>query len=123
MASIAMTEQTPKTIPSTVSRERKRCSQRLFTPRRIVRLSCARESPRITRMEADFISLADIAFNLAVAQPEGAARVVGHAGIVGDEDQRLAGLVQFVEKLHDLSAGSGVEIAGGLVRKDDQRII
>src|SRR6187397_264451 len=120
MASIAITEQTPKTIPNTVSNERRRCSQRLFTPRRIVRLSCASERPRTTRTEMPGDLSAGIAFNLAVAQADGAARVVGHVGVVGDKDERLALFVQFVEELHDFRARSRIEIAGGFIGKDDE---
>src|SRR6267143_6610874 len=123
MASIAITEQTPNTIPSTVSSDRRRCSQRLFTPRRIVRLNCARESPRIETVGMLVDLSADIAFDLAVAQADGAAGGVGNVGVVRNKDERFALRVQFVEELHDLGAGNRVEIAGRFVGEDDERVV
>src|SRR5438093_480295 len=38
-----------------------------------------------------------------------------------DEHDRAAGAVQVVETLHDLGARHGVEVAGGLVGKDEGR--
>src|SRR6266567_1595764 len=123
MASMAITEHTPNTMPSTVSKDRRRCSQRLFTPRRMVRLSCARESPRSKTTGMRVGLSAGIAFDLAVAQPDGAARVVGHVGVVGDQDEGFALRVECVEELHDLGPGRGVEVAGGFVREDNERVI
>src|SRR5437016_6337187 len=45
MANMAMTEQTPKTMPRTVSKERRRWSQRLRMPRRMARWRRVREKP------------------------------------------------------------------------------
>src|SRR5881628_3715613 len=56
MASIAITEQTPKTMPSTVKSERNRCSDRLLMPSRTVRLRRRIDGPRITRRDADDLS-------------------------------------------------------------------
>src|SRR5439155_6984792 len=53
MASIAMTEQTPNTMPSAVRSERSLWSQRLLTPRRTVRLSRSNHGPRITPIDAN----------------------------------------------------------------------
>src|SRR5437867_2307174 len=86
----------PSPMASTVSKDRSRCSQRLLTPSRMVRLSCARESPRSKTTGMRVGLSAGIAFDLAVAQPDGAARVVGHVGVVGDQDEGFALRVECV---------------------------
>ena len=48
-------------------------------------------------------------------------RVLGDVGLVGDQHDGVAPGVQCVEERHDLDAGLGVEVAGGLVGEDDGR--
>jgi hypothetical protein len=47
-----------------------------------------------------------------------AARARAEAGVVGDDDQGDAALVEFFEQTHDLLAGGAIEVAGGLVGED-----
>src|ERR1044072_3884373 len=98
MASMAMTEQTPKTMPSAVSSERRRCSHRLLMPRRTVRCSRLADSPPSAAVSSEWDLSAKIAFKLSVAQADGAVRAFAHAGIVGDEDQGFALFVQLIEQ-------------------------
>jgi hypothetical protein len=57
--------------------------------------------------------------DLAVADVDYAVGILGDVGLVGDEDDGVAGGVEGVKEGHDLDAGLGVEIAGGLVGEDD----
>ena len=43
--------------------------------------------------------------------------------VVGDDDQRLPGLVQALEEPEDVQGGGAVEVAGRLVGEDDQRFV
>ena len=61
----------------------------------------------------------DIRGNGAVLDMNHAVSVFGNIGLVGDEDDGVAARVQFVEEAHDLVAGLGVEVTGGLVGEDD----
>src|SRR5271155_3157675 len=55
----------------------------------------------------------------AVADGDDAVGVFGDVGLVGDDDDGVAVGVELVEEGHDLVAGLGVEVAGGLVGEDD----
>ncbi len=55
----------------------------------------------------------------AVADGDDAVGVLGDVGLVGDEDDGVALGVEIVEEGHDLVAGLGVEVSGGLVGEDD----
>src|SRR5207247_1376596 len=68
-------------------------------------------------------SLPDIAFDLAVAQTNGAVRVPRDTFVVRHQDDRFALFVQVVEDFQDFNARRGVEITGRLVGEDDQRIV
>ena len=57
--------------------------------------------------------------DLAVADVDDAVGVLGDVGLVGDEDDGVALGVKSVKEGHDLDAGFGVEVAGGLVGEDD----
>jgi hypothetical protein len=59
----------------------------------------------------------------AVADGDDAVGVFGDVGLVGDEDDGVALGVEFVEEGHDLVAGLGVEVAGGLVGEDDGGLV
>src|SRR5256885_10237092 len=115
MASMAMTEQTPKTIPSTVRRERSLWSQRLLMPRRTARLRRVRVRPpmgakgwgagsgigqhrRVVEGMCDhsglcfavtgsgWLSGTDVAIDLAVAQADGAVGVARDVFVMSHED-------------------------------------
>jgi hypothetical protein len=59
----------------------------------------------------------------AVAQDDAAAGIVGEHGVVGDEDEGGAfDAVEFEQKLENVSAVGGVEVAGGLVGEHDGRV-
>ena len=78
MASIAITEQTPNTMPSMVSNERRRCSQRLLKPRRIVRRSCEMEKLWITGSETNSWEASDNQHpTLNIQRPTSKARRIG----------------------------------------------
>ena len=49
--------------------------------------------------------------------------MVGDVLLVGDHDDRLAGVVQLAQHFHDLLAGGRVEVAGRLVGQDDVGIV
>jgi hypothetical protein len=49
--------------------------------------------------------------------------VFGDVGLVGDEDDGVALGLEIVEEGHDLDAGLGVEVAGGLVGEDDGGVV
>ena len=61
--------------------------------------------------------------DLAVADVDDAMSVFGDVGLVGDEHDGVALGVERVEEGHDLDAGFGVEVAGGLVGEDDGRAV
>ena len=45
--------------------------------------------------------------------------LVRHLGVVGDEHDGVPRLPQALDDVHDLLAGGGVQVAGGLIRQDD----
>ena len=60
----------------------------------------------------------------AVADPDDAAGVRGHRGVVGHQDDRQAVLaVELPEEGEDLLAGLGVEVAGGLVGDQERAAV
>ena len=59
----------------------------------------------------------------AVADGDDAVGVLGDVGLVGDEDDGVALGVEIVEEGHDLVAGLGVEVSGGLVGEDDGGVV
>src|SRR5439155_23731662 len=68
-------------------------------------------------------SRADIAFDLAVAQANGATGVARNILVVRHQDDGFALRVQVVEDPEDFEAGGRIEVAGRFVRQDDQRVI
>ena len=52
-----------------------------------------------------------------------AAHVVDHLAVVGDDDDRRAGLVDPVEQLHHADRGDRVEVAAGLVGEQQRRVV
>jgi hypothetical protein len=62
--------------------------------------------------------------DLAVADGDGTVRrACGDLGLVRDEDDGVAGVVQPLEERHDLDAGLRVEVAGRLVGQQDRRVV
>src|SRR6185295_2893598 len=104
IASIAMTEQTPNTMPNTVSSERSRWSQRLFKPSRTLRLSRVNVDPRPAWTLRVTCLSADIAFNLAVAKADGPPRVERDVFVVGHQNDRFSLMMQVVEHSQNLLA-------------------
>src|SRR5207302_2600819 len=60
-----------------------------------------------------------IAGDYAVTDGNDAVGVLGDVGLVGDDDDGIATVMKIVEEGHDLVAGFGVEVSGGLVGEDD----
>src|SRR5207249_396378 len=58
----------------------------------------------------------------AVAQADQAPGPAGQGLVVGDEDDRPPLGIQAVEELRDLLTGRGVEVAGGLVGQQGERL-
>src|SRR6266446_4560915 len=106
MATTAITEDTPMRIPSTVRNERS-----LFARRE--------ESAIVTASFKGISSSSLVALDLAVPDVDGAMGVLGDVALVGDEDDRVAVLVELFEQAHDLLPGGRVQVAGGLVGQQD----
>src|ERR1035438_1234193 len=60
-----------------------------------------------------------VGVDLAVADMDDAMGIFGDVRLVGDQDNGVAVGVQSVKEGHDLQAGLGVQVAGGLVGEDD----
>src|SRR5258706_9527413 len=58
----------------------------------------------------------------AVEDMDAAVGVPGVARIVGHHADGRAGAVQFAEEIHHRFAAAGVEVAGRLVREEDERL-
>src|SRR5208282_94387 len=61
--------------------------------------------------------------DLAVADVDDAVSKLRDIGLVGYEDDGVAAGVELVEEGHDLEAGLGVKVAGGLIGEDDRRVV
>src|SRR5438045_3328098 len=109
MATTAITEETPIRMPSTVRSERS-----LFDRREATAMAMASEKGISGPPHSSLVRL-----DPAVADVDGAMGMVGDVALVGDHDDRVALAVQLLEQPHDLLAGGGVEVAGGLVREQD----
>src|SRR5215203_5904805 len=64
-----------------------------------------------------------VAIDQPIAQAHGATSTASHFLIVRDENNCLSSLMQFVEHLENLLAGSGIQVSRWLVRKNDERIV
>ena len=60
-----------------------------------------------------------VGVDLAVANMHHAMRKFGDVRLVGDQHNGVAVGVQRIEERHDLQAGLGVEVAGGLVGQEN----
>lgn len=60
---------------------------------------------------------------MTVAQRDIPAAVLGDLRVVGDEDNRASLGVQALEEHQDLERGTGIQVAGSLIRKDHRRIV
>ena len=64
--------------------------------------------------------LESVGDDVAVLEGDDAGAVLGDVHLVGDEDDgNAAFLLELLEDVHDLDGGSGVEVAGWLVGKQD----
>src|SRR6202451_2021837 len=68
--------------------------------------------------------LLELAYHLAVGQEDDPVRVGGPARVVGHHDDRLAKFGHRApQEREQLGGGVGVEVAGGLVGKDEVRLV
>src|SRR5262249_9559006 len=109
---VATTEPTPSTMPMSWSRLRERW---LFMS----------TTPSITDSQSEarcfFIGLVEaVVFDEAVHDAHHALALLGHARVVGDDDDGLPLLVHLVEDADDVQPGLGVEVARGLVGQDER---
>src|SRR5262245_64329112 len=103
-----MTEKTPMITPSMVRKER-RGFRRMF--------STASKKPSI--MTSRGLSVFD---DPAIDQADDPPGLRGHREVMGDEDDRHAGLaIQLLERADDLRPDLLVQIARGFVRQDHGR--
>src|ERR1700722_2335130 len=58
-----------------------------------------------------------------VADSDNAVGVLGDIWLVGYDDDRVAVGMEVVEESHDLVAGLGVQVSGGLVGQDDRGLV
>src|ERR1043166_8036899 len=124
MASMAMTEQTPKTIPNTVSSERSRCSHRLFRPSRRMRRS--RSVGELCRRKATLVTVflvSTVIFDPAVAETNAPLGVMRHVLVVCDQNDCFAASIEIVEYFQNFRARRGVEIAGRFIGENHERIV
>ncbi|MES4906617.1 MULTISPECIES: hypothetical protein [unclassified Streptomyces] len=87
-------------------------SQLKSVPRRVVALSVA-----LSAVQGRVVG------QRAVPQGDDAVGGGGDAFVVGDHDQGLAGGAQLVEEPEDVVGRGAVEVSGGLVGEDDQRLV
>src|SRR5690606_4304939 len=107
MANMAITEQTPNTIPSMVSRERRRWSQRALTPRRTVRRNQSTLAKNCSRLGREMGGLVeDIALHYSVPHADNPLGTLGDFVAVGHHDDRFPGMVKVVEDLENVATGS-----------------
>ncbi len=134
---MAITEHTPKMMPSIVSTERSLCRSRLFVPICIVRKG--RRARRQTEWPSPHFLferggrrfrrrnvaplIDDNAIDHAVLHVDDAAGARGGVRIVRDEDDGFAALVQAIHQVENFLARFGIEIAGGFVRQNHERIV
>src|SRR5690625_387094 len=138
IASIAMTEQTPKMIPSIVRTDRILWSRRFLMPRRTMRRSRdigrfgdgvqffwipAGCSPFGLGIKRSFSSVLNFAVDETVLEMDDTFGAIRDMIIVRDHDNRFAAFVKFVEQLENFLLGLGVEVSGRFVGEDDQRIV
>src|SRR5262245_32432497 len=125
MASMAMTEQTPKMMPSMVSSERSLCSMRLFMPSRTVLMNWKVKGfmkSRNTEYGAR-LPIHHLPLNQPILHMDHPVRPGGDFLVVGHEHDGLARAVELVDQVKDFESGAGVEVAGGFVGQNHQRIV
>src|ERR1700722_2475206 len=64
-----------------------------------------------------------VSFDFAVAQTDDAVRIGGDVRLMRHEDDRIALLVEARKERHNFFSCLGVQITGGLVCKQDRRIV
>src|SRR6478672_10406341 len=121
----AITAATPMMIPSVVRIERIRLARRAaramrkFSKKTTACLLSGRSGGGRSGCAGPRRRL--VGDDLAVAQQHLAPGVLGDVGLVGDEDHRVAALVELVEEVHDVLRGRRVKVAGRLVGEQDRR--
>src|SRR5437867_8889568 len=117
MDTMAITEATPRIIPSVASAERNLCSARSS---RAIRSASNRFI--IGRLWLSFFQprliLAD---QLAIAHVEHAVDALAIVGVVGDQDERLAARDELVKQRENFFAGFFVEISGRFIGQEEGR--
>src|SRR5690349_24602229 len=68
------------------------------------------------------LTTARVMDDLAVGQPDGARAASRDVGLVGDQDDGVARLVQLVEESQDLATGGRVEVTRRLGGEADRRL-
>src|SRR6185312_11923430 len=68
-------------------------------------------------------SLSEIAFNPPVPQTDGTMGTEGNVVIMRDENDGFALPVEFIEQFQNFHTGCRIQIAGGFVGEDDERIV
>jgi hypothetical protein len=66
-----------------------------------------------------FPTLYGVTYDTAIPHSYNALRVLRDTGIVSDEHDGVAGIVQRAKQGHNLCGGGAVQVAGRLVRKED----
>src|SRR5262249_37448085 len=122
----AMTDATPMRTPRTVRKERSLLAQSDFRAMRTFSRSISgrrgRCCPLRRRRNRDPAGLLDMVLHdLPVAEVHDAASTPRDVVLVRDEDDGVPFLVERAEEGHDLFAGPGVEVPGGLVGEQKRR--
>src|SRR5690554_6553346 len=121
IATTAITAATPMMMPSAVSALRRALARIAASAARLPSsTACANpEENAGSCMGVLPARLHAILGEPAVDQAHAAQAVVRDVLFVGDQDDGLALVVEFVEQAHDPGGGGAVEVAGGLVAKQD----
>src|SRR5437868_11527424 len=84
-----------------------------------------KKRPRRLRLRSGGGSVGDglVTLDLTVPDMDDAMSVERDVVFVGDEDDRVALVVQALEERHNLVAGRGVEVAGRFVREKNRWVV
>src|SRR5436309_8082972 len=108
---MAITEATPRMMPSVASAERNLCSARSSSAIRSASNRFIVGRLRLALVESRLIG----AHQLPIAHVEHALDALAILGVVGDENQRLAFANQSVEERQDFFTGFFIQISGGFI--------
>src|SRR5512147_2564900 len=120
MAIMMITAATPMMMPSMVRKERT-LFLRIASP--AMRNASDGLMSYLPRLQRRMDAVMDDLVNETVLQPDGALGVRGNCRVVGHHDNGDALLVELMQDAHDLLARAAVEVAGGLIRDDHDRIV